>query len=408
MRKFEFIKDINLFKLRNIPCVGNFENGSFIGLNEKGLNLINYIKENNTLPESMDAEEEMLVAALDKGEYFKKNTNTSALKSCYIHVTNRCNLNCIGCYSFDCTRNTIDDLSLDDLKDIMNQLKEAGVENVTISGGEPLIRRDIVDILKYAKEECKFEVINLISNGTIQREDIYLEIKKYINDFAISIDGYDEVHSKFIRDDGIFPTVVGTIKKLKRLGLNVAILPTLHNKNIDNMVNYCDLAKRLGVSISFSLMTCSTDLQEFIPTEEQLIKMSSYFDGSSDYFSMDKKELCDYSVVARKNCGAGENIISVGADGNIYPCHMMHSEKTVMGNIKNTPLKEILANSVPLPKVEDMHKCKECEYKDICGGGCRARAFLVKDNLNEPDPYCVMYENFYKSFLDKIEEASLS
>ena len=72
MRKFEFIKDINLFKLRNIPCVGNFENGSFIGLNEKGLNLINYIKENNTLPESMDAEEEMLVAALDKGEYFKK------------------------------------------------------------------------------------------------------------------------------------------------------------------------------------------------------------------------------------------------------------------------------------------------------------------------------------------------
>lgn len=137
MRKFEFIKDINLFKLRNIPCVGNFENGSFIGLNEKGLNLINYIKENNTLPESMDAEEEMLVAALDKGEYFKKNTNTSALKSCYIHVTNRCNLNCIGCYSFDCTRNTIDDLSLDDLKDIMNQLKEAGVENVTISGGEP-------------------------------------------------------------------------------------------------------------------------------------------------------------------------------------------------------------------------------------------------------------------------------
>lgn len=408
MRKFEFIKDINLFKLRNIPCVGNFENGSFIGLNEKGLNLINYIKENNTLPESMDAEEEMLVAALDKGEYFKKNTNTSALKSCYIHVTNRCNLNCIGCYSFDCTRNTIDDLSLDDLKDIMNQLKEAGVENVTISGGEPLIRRDIVDILKYAKEECKFEVINLISNGTIQREDIYLEIKKYINDFAISIDGYDEVHSKFIRDDGIFPTVVGTIKKLKRLGLNVAILPTLHNKNIDNMINYCDLAKRLGVSISFSLMTCSTDLQEFIPTEEQLIKMSSYFDGSSDYFSMDKKELCDYSVVARKNCGAGENIISVGADGNIYPCHMMHSEKTVMGNIKNTPLKEILANAVPLPKVEDMHKCKECEYKDICGGGCRARAFLVKDNLNEPDPYCVMYENFYKSFLDKIEEASLS
>ena len=408
MRKFEFIKDINLFKLRNIPCVGNFENGSFIGLNEKGLNLINYIKENNTLPESMDAEEEMLVAALDKGEYFKKNTNTSALKSCYIHVTNRCNLNCIGCYSFDCTRNTIDDLSLDDLKDIMNQLKEAGVENVTISGGEPLIRRDIVDILKYAKEECKFEVINLISNGTIQREDIYLEIKKYINDFAISIDGYDEVHSKFIRDDGIFPTVVGTIKKLKRLGLNVAILPTLHNKNIDNMINYCDLAKRLGVSISFSLMTCSTDLQEFIPTEEQLIKMSSYFDGSSDYFSMDKKELCDYSVVARKNCGAGENIISVGADGNIYPCHMMHSEKTVMGNIKNTPLKEILANSVPLPKEEDMHKCKECEYKDICGGGCRARAFLVKDNLNEPDPYCVMYENFYKSFLDKIEEASLS
>lgn len=406
MSGIRFNKEVELFDLEGIKCFGNFVNGSFIGLDKKGEELVDYIIKNKALPEKLTEESMMMLDALKDGGYFNEGAEECLLKSSYLHITNRCNLNCIGCYSFDCTRNTIDDLTLDDLRNIMDQLRAVGIENITISGGETLIRKDIVDILRYAKEECKFECINIITNGTIRNKDIFLQIKDYINDIAVSIDGYDDENPTFIRDNGIFNNVIGTIKLIRDLGLKVVILPTLHNKNIDNMTKYCDLAKKLRVSISFSLMTCSNDLEEYIPTEAQLLRLSSCFDGSSDYFDMKEKSIEEYNVIARKNCGAGKSIISVAADGNIYPCHMMHSEETVLGNIKEIPLVDILKSSKPLPEVKNMNKCNKCNYKDICGGGCRARAFLVKNNLNDPDPYCSMYENFYKGFVTKIKELS--
>ena len=212
-----------------------------------------------------------------------------------------------------------------------------------------------------------------------------------MDDIAVSIDGYDEEHSKFIRDDGIFPRVIGTIEMLRDLGLNVVILPTLHRKNIDCMAKYLELSKRLNVAISYSLMTCSNEFEEYIPTTEQLIKWRNCFNGSNEDLTLEAdKDNCD--VLVRKSCGAGTNTISVAANGNIYPCHMLHDEKLLMGNIKETKLKDILENAKPIP-----------EYKEVCGGGCRARAFLVKDDINDPDPYCKMFKNFYDDYIDRLK-----
>lgn len=403
MKKIKFNKDVKLFNLNNIKCFANFQNGSFIGIDEKGECLINYIKSNNSLPNNLDEEDINMLNALDEAGYFQKNN--PSLKSCYLHVTNRCNLNCTGCYSFDLTRNTIDDLSLNELKKIMDQLKQEGIEYLTISGGEPLIRNDIVDIVKYAKETCKFKNINLITNGTVKNKDILIGIKEYINDIAVSIDGYDYDNPTFIRDTGIFPKVIETIKIIKEIGLNVAILPTLHRKNIDNMEKYLDLANKLKVKISFSIMTCSKCLNEFIPTEDQLIRLSRFIDGTSDYFNINKQSIQDYNIIARKNCGAGTSNISIAANGDIYPCHMLHDSRVKLGNIRENSLENVLKNKKIIPDVDKIEKCNECKYKYICGGCCRARAFLVNENLNTADPYCAMYNNFYKQFIKELENS---
>lgn len=77
----------------------------------------------------------------------------------------------------------------------------------------------------------------------------------------------------------------------------------------------------------------------------------------------------------------------------------MHDTNTVMGNILERPLEEILYNAKPLPNVEDIEKCQNCEMKYLCGGGCKARALLINGSWEKPDPYCSLNMDFYKRFL---------
>lgn len=395
-------RDVELFKLGNTSCIGNFSNGSIIGLDKEGLEFVDFVT-NNGVCCGCTEKERMIIEALQEGEFFEEcSQRERQLISAYVHVTNRCNLNCAGCYSYDRTRNCKDALSLEKMKDILNQLREAGVQMITISGGEPMIRTDIADIVRYARCECGFEKINLITNGTLMIRDRFLEVKEYIDDLAVSVDGYDEENPTFLRDEGIFQTIMTSVTAFKEMGFNVSILPTLHRQNINNMEKYFELSKRLGVGISFSLMTCPSDLVEYIPTEEQLYKLSKYFDGSNDTLSARVETMEDFNIVVRKSCGAGKNIISVGADGSVYPCHMMHQAEVVIGDLRGSSLAEILDRSEPMPPVEVVNNCSECEYRNLCGGGCKARALLVNDSLRECDPYCEMFRQFYQDFVERL------
>lgn len=261
----------------------------------------------------------------------------------------------------------MDKLSLDNIKFIIDQLKDNGVETITISGGEPLIRKDIVDIVSYAKEKAGVRVLNLITNGTVFDEKQLLAIKPYIDALAVSIDGYSYDNPHFLRDVGTFPKVVQSVTWLREMGFPVSILPTLHKQNIEAIDEYLKLSKELGVPISFSLMTCSGELADYIPTDKNLHDLVDFL---LDYMKSGKVPLQDYSELeARKNLGAGSSIISVTAEGNVYPCHMMHDTYTLMENLMETPLSDILKKLVSLPAVDKIEKCSSCEVCNLCG--CR-------------------------------------
>jgi len=404
---FHFNRSVESFSMGDIPCIANFENGSIIGLDNNGTQLVKQIARSGYSAEMISPDQVDMAKAMFESGFFEATAtctdNTNVLKSSYIHVTNRCNLNCAGCYSYDCTRNTKEDLSLEDLKNIMDQLRESGVDNITISGGEPLVRKDIVQIIHYAREKCGFSNISLITNGTVFNPRTVEGLRQYISEIAVSVDGYDCEHPTFLRDPGIFDVLMENIPKFQQSGFKVVILPTLHRKNAMNIANYMQLAKNLEASISFSLMTCSADMQEYIPTNEQLKELSNYFDGSSDNLGVKIDSIDDYNIVARKSCGAGREIISIGAFGEVYPCHMMHQINAVMGNIKDTPLRTILDNHKQLPEVDDIKQCSECKYKYVCGGGCKARAVLLKNDYHDSDPYCEMFTTFFDNFTAKLK-----
>ncbi len=393
---YKFNKSVEKVNLGEKKYICNFNNGAMVSLDEEAERILGADYKEAIRSEKDFKDNQEFWTELDELGYFDEVENP--LASAYLHVTNICNLNCVGCYSFDRTRNCKDKLSLENMKHIIDELHANGVEAITVSGGEPMIRTDLVEIVAYAKE-VGIETINVITNGTLYDEEKLKALKPYINTLAISIDGYSYEAPRFIRDEGTFPKVVTYIRNAKELGMQLCMLPTLHHYNIEHVEDYLKLSQELQVPISFSLMTCSNELAEYIPTEENLKFMVDFF---LDYMKHGTVPLEDYSSLeAKKHCGAGESIISVTAEGDVYPCHMMHDTETKMGNLLETSLEDIIRSAKKLPAVEQIHKCSNCNVKDVCGGGCKARALLVNGSLETPDPYCQMNYDYYNRFVEE-------
>ena len=202
-----------------------------------------------------------------------------SIKTAYIHVTNQCNLHCLGCYSDNAARNKEGDLSSKDMVNILEKLGSAGVENLVISGGEPLFRKDIVDLVKHAKESCGIGNITLITNGTVGSKEIYGGFAPYLDTIAVSLDTYSSECHSYLRDEGIFDKIVYHIKQMQESGLKVSILPTLHHKNAERMLDYIELSKQLGTAISFSIFTTRQEkvYEEYVLSMMDLKYIGAFF-----------------------------------------------------------------------------------------------------------------------------------
>lgn len=401
-----------LFNVEGVDIIGNSETGSMIGLTNEGIHLVKKIFEGTPITlEDLSLNEKKLLKALfeynmvhDGSIHFEDKIE---IHSAYLHVTNNCNLNCIGCYSRDKGRNKLKDLSLNTIKQIIEQLKKYSLRNLILSGGEPFLRHDLDEIVRYAKEEVKIEKIFILTNGTIADKNLLYNIKPYIDNISVSIDGFNKENPTYLRDPGIFDKVMRTINLIKSTGIQVSILPTLHKKNIYNIKEYVKLAKELGVGLSFSLFVCNSfDANEckdlnLIPSSNELVYLGRYMSGKDENNDISLENL---SIQVRKTCEAGRKLISIAANGNVYPCHILHNENFLFGNIVDRPLKDVLnspnAKLFRSLSVDNFEGCKECRYRYLCGGGCKANAFYNSGNLLYRDYYCDMYNEYYKNIVN--------
>lgn len=402
--KMKFSKDVRLFNINTIPVIGNFENGSLIGLTTEGYEFCKRIQIDGIEKQLVPKDMLELFNALFEGHFFEgSKTEEDHTMSAYLHITQRCNLHCVGCYSLDENRNCLEDPSLDKIKRTLHQLADNGCKLVVISGGEPFIRDDLKEIVQYATENVKIPYVQIITNGTLVTANVLEEIKPYISGIAVSIDGYSKLNATYIRDNGIFDGVIKAVKLCKKTGIPTSILPTIHTKNYNRMKEYVGLSKELNVEISFSLLTCSPKdkaLNKWLPTAEQLseIALQLIEIGTEGVVSVNDMPIGN-GIDARKSCEVGCKIVSVGADGSVYPCHMLHDSVMVMGNVFENDLSDILSGELALYcksiNVDEIEVCCECKHRYICGGGCRARSYYVHKNLTSHDFYCPMTKTYF-------------
>jgi MoaA/NifB/PqqE/SkfB family radical SAM enzyme len=277
-----------------------------------------------------------------------------------IRVTEKCNSKCITCRIWKKTSE--DELSTDEIKDALHQLRAVGVKNVVFVGGEPLLRNDIGEIVKEASH-IGFESRILVTNGILLKEKAEEILRNGITNITVSMDGVNSANDEIRGVPNNFVRSIEGIKlaqKLKRdmnLNVTISIITTLLlHKNVEEIPKLIELARDLGVPWSFNLLDPHLDIFNGIDFSELLVDDKEKVDETIAYLIEVSKKYpktvssCTHMFeFARKylkgekkydfHCVHGYLMIYLGSHGEVFlGCYA----KEPVGNIRKNKLNEIL------------------------------------------------------------------
>ena len=393
-----------------VPLVGNLDNGHVVGLDPEGDRLCGELLAGEVSRDEACARNAVLVEHLEQRGFFARR-QPLGITHAYVHVTQRCNLRCKGCYSLDAARNAVDDPLLCDVKQALSKLAATGVSRVVISGGEPFMRADLPEILAHAKRECGIERIEVLTNGTCISDDCIARIAGCVDHISISLDVPSADQASCVRGYDRLPVLLDAVKRVQKAGISVSIKATMHRKNAGDLDAYAALANELGCGVDYSLLTCPPGGcdADLLPDDEALRRLAQSLVALNRNDMLDELRRGSIGVRAKGSCKAAVNLVSVAYDGEVYPCHMLHREGLSMGNLFRDGVKTIEKSPVRRAFLEftadDVGECQGCSYKWFCGGGCQARTFGCADvRARRRDDYCVLMKEYFGLYESMLEE----
>ncbi len=340
------------------------------------------------------------------------------------NFTNRCNLNCLHCYS-KASLDAKDTLSTQVVMDTLPKLKEAGVKFIIFSGGEPLTRSDIFDIANKAKE---LGIITYLStNGLYVKKSNALKILETFNYVGISIDGSEETHDYFRGLKGSFKESMKAVDLLNSFQLQkVGIRFTITKDTLKDLEFIFDLAESHNIpKIYISHLVYSgrglDNLKMDITKEQRKKAVKFIIDKAFEYYDTKKdieivtgnmemdailfmeefakryphlKEDLKKRLIKWGGNSAGRKLLNINSEGDVKPDPFFPYS---VGNILKEDFLDIWVNNPnELLKKLRVHprelkgKCEDCKYLNICNGGSRSRAWAIYDDLWQEDPSCYL------------------
>ncbi len=311
------------------------------------------------------------------------------------NVTLKCNLKCSHCYINAKEAKMTDELSTDAAKMLIHQITEVSRPLLILSGGEPMLREDIYEIIRYGADHGLN--MGMGSNGMLIDDEVALKLKEAgMGTVAISLDSsVPERHDEFRGIKGCWDCAIRAIKALKKAGIQTQINCTVTQQNYDEVDDIMSLAESLGVDnfhLFFLVPTGrGTDLEDITPQmyeemiKNTLVKTTKYRLNVKpscvpQFMRVAKDQGIDMSRWVR-GCMAGLYYCRIYPSGEVTPCPYM---PVSLGNIREKSFKDIWFNSEVFMAFRDFDrlkgKCGECEHRDGCGG-CRARAYGVTTEL---------------------------
>ncbi|MGQ9535181.1 MAG: radical SAM protein [bacterium] len=298
-----------------------------------------------------------------------------------IAVTYRCNLKCEFCYVGD---KSYSELGTSDLKKILFKIyNEAKVPSVSFTGGEPLLRNDIISLVEYATKIGLWT--NLITNGTLLDEGIVKCLKKVgLCSAQVSLEGHSpEIHNRITRISGSFEATIRGIKILQNYDIPVHTNTTVSRSNIKFLKEILMLVKELGLSrLSMNLLIpCgSAENKEhlWVPYSEigdYILEIKHLAETENIKFLWySPLPMCEFNPVAygfgNKSCAAITGLLSIDPMGNVLPCS---SWREPVGSLLKKSFKELWESPIlSYFKNADYapNECHQCVEFKICKGAC--------------------------------------
>lgn len=320
-------------------------------------------------------------------------------------ITKNCNADCVHCCAN--ANEKKESLSLENIKKFVNIAKKNKIFYFVITGGEPLIYKNIWNLLKIVNNQ--FGII-LNTNGTLIDEDIASKLSKYnIANIHVSLDAPNQkIYKKQRGKKTKLEDVLNGIKNLVKYNVKTTTKLIITNINKNHLEETLKLSISLGIkNMIFSWFKAvgrglenerklSLKKREIIKITKQIYKLKEKykdvikisFDDSQNFPFLIKKM---NKIKYRKLCG--DYFCRIDYNGDVFPCPFLEIK---VGNIFEEELKN-LWNKKELLKLRYfswgnnlLGICKKCKYKMICSGGCRARSIMLYNHIAYKDPLCWM------------------
>lgn len=286
-------------------------------------------------------------------------------------ITRKCNYRCRGCNVWK--EQDKRELSTAEIKRGLDILKDLGIVELVLSGGDPLLRDDIGEILDYAS---KLFVTSVYDNGSMAAEKI--DCLRHVDFVAISIDSLDEAKNDYIKAvPGAWKKATEAVELLQREGIKVAVTPTISQKNLYEIVDMTNYFTDKGVPVWYCLYSYDTSVDskqlfrigkandEFVITDKQ--GMVDLCNSLIDLKKKNKKILMTTKLLEAMRslyeedkrtwkCQALNNFLVVDHLGRIAGCH----SHNFAGSIYDLPKKWKSPEFKNLRKT--YHECTQCNY----------------------------------------------
>ncbi len=336
------------------------------------------------------------------------------------NVTRECNMKCSHCYINATDKKLENELTTQEAKNLMDQIYQVSAPLLILSGGEPLLRRDIFELISYGSK--KGLKMGLGSNGSLIDATVAKKLKDAgIATVSISLDSnIPAQHDEFRGVAGAWEKAVEACKALRKNNVLVQVNATLTQQNYNQIDDIMSLAESIGVEnfhLFFLVPTGrGTKLTDISPEKYEEMITKTFAKTANHKLNVRPSCAPQFMRISKdmgldmrqwiRGCMAGLYYCRIYANGDVTPCPYLPVK---LGNVREKSFKDIWFNSKVFQTLRDPNqlkgKCGICEYRSLCGG-CRARAYGLSNDfidfcgdLHEPaelksdylaeDPWCV-------------------
>lgn len=317
------------------------------------------------------------------------------------NLTKKCNLRCPHCY-LEAGKKAEYELSTEECFALVDEMKQLGTEMLILTGGEPLLRKDIFDLSQYASAQGMWVVMG--TNGVLVTEKTARKmIECGVKGVAISLDSIEaEKHNQFRGGPNSWEYSVRALKICRAAGLQVLVQTTVMESNYEEIPQLIDFTRALGAwsfNLYFLVQTGRGQQMNDLSPQRTHAMLENLAELQDRYRPMLVRSKCapQFKQIAYEmgkgglesgGCMAGVEYCRITPEGNVTPCPYM---TVIAGNVLERSFTEIWQTSPVFRELRDLHqlkgRCGRCEFKELCGG-CRCRAYAASGDYLQEDPAC--------------------